>query len=210
MNAYQTLHRRAEVEYGIKKSRFIGVAAPVSTAEDALELLDGIKKEHRGASHHCFAYVIGQNKGIIRYSDDGEPSGTAGRPILEVISAKDAVDCAVVVTRYFGGILLGTGGLARAYTQAAALAMDAAGLSAMHETARWRLHVPWPLWDRVDYALKSLPVIAENVEYAEDVKLTLLCRTQDEEQSMETLVKTTDGKIQTHREELTFFHPWGA
>ena len=210
MNAFKTLLHTAEVECEIKKSRFIGFAAPVATADEALLFLDGIRKEHRSASHNCFAYVIGQNKGIIRYSDDGEPSGTAGRPILEVINAKDVVDCAVVVTRYFGGILLGAGGLVRAYTHAAALALDAAGLCTMHETARMGLQIPWPLWDKVDYTLKSLPVIAENIEYAADVKVTMLCRTEDEAQVLEALMQTTDGKIQSHREEHTFFHPWEA
>jgi len=208
MNAYKTLRNQAEAEYITKKSRFIGYAAPAASAEDALRILDLIRQKHRDSSHNCFAYVIGRNKGIIRYSDDGEPSGTAGKPIAEVLLAKDVVDCAVVVTRYFGGVLLGTGGLVRAYTHTAALALDAAGICAMHETGRWHLRVSYPLWDRVDHAMRSLPVIVENTEYTADVAVSLLLRLDSEAETIGGLMKVTDGKLETQREETTFFYPW--
>jgi uncharacterized YigZ family protein len=209
MNAYQTLRNRAQTEYIIQKSRFIGHAAPVSDVEDALWYLDTIRKEHRDASHNSFAYVIGQNKGIIRYSDDGEPSGTAGKPIAEVLLVRDVVNCAVVVTRYFGGILLGAGGLVRAYAHTAALALEAAGVCAMYETGRWSLRVAYPLWDRVERTLRMLPVIVERAEYAEDVMVLLLSRIDHEEETVAELMKVTDGKIQANRDKETFYHPWG-
>jgi uncharacterized YigZ family protein len=208
MNAYKTLRNRAQEEYTVQKSRFIGTAAPVSSADGALQFLDELRKEHRGASHHCFAYIVGRNKGIIRYGDDGEPSGTAGKPIAEVMLKKDVADCAVAVTRYFGGILLGAGGLARAYAHAAALALDAARICTMSETVRLRLRIAYSLWDRIDRGLRSLPVTVENTAYAEDVKLSVLCRAGDEVRVMGELLKLTDGKIETHREDLTFFYPW--
>lgn len=208
MNEYQTLQSAAETEYIVQKSRFIGHAAPVSSAEDALAFLEGIKREHRGASHHCFAYVIVKNKGIIRYSDDGEPSGTAGKPIVEVMLLKDVVDSIVVVTRYFGGILLGAGGLVRAYAHTAALALDAAHVCTMYETARWRLRIAYPLWDKVNHVLKSLPVIIEETEFLEAVKVTLLCCMADGDAVNADLLKATDGKIEIARDELFFFHPW--
>ena len=208
MSAYRTLLKPAETESIVRKSRFIGKAAPAANTDDALAILEELKKEHRTASHHCYAYVIGRNKGIIRYSDDGEPSGTAGKPIVETLMAKDVVDCVVVVTRYFGGVLLGAGGLTRAYAHAAAAALDAAGVCEMHETVRWRFDAAYPLWDRVDYMMKSLPIIAEDTEYAASVKGSILCRLADEDIVIQELLKITDGKIISEREEETFFYPW--
>ena len=209
MNAYRTLRNPAETEYVVHKSRFIGQAAPVTSAEEALRFLEEIRKKHRSASHNCFAYIIGRNKGIIRYGDDGEPSGTAGKPIVEVMMAKDVVDCAVVVTRYFGGVLLGAGGLVRAYAHTASLALDAAGVCTMHETGRWRLTIAYPHWDRVDHALKSLPVIVETVGFAEAVTASLLLRECDAAATIAGLTTLTDGKMKAEKEEELFFHPWG-
>lgn len=208
MNAYQTLQNAARMEYVVRKSRFIGHAAPVSGAEDALAFLEGIRKEHRGASHNCFAYSIGPNKGIIRYGDDGEPSGTAGKPIVEVMSAKDVTDCIVVVTRYFGGILLGAGGLARAYAHAAAIALDAAHVCVMQETGRWRMDISYPLWDKVNHAMQSLPVIVEKTEYLDTVKLSVLCCVCDGETVYAELMKAADGKIELRKDKAVFYHPW--
>ncbi len=208
MNEYKTLQNAAETEYIVQKSRFIGHAAPVSDADDALSFLEKIKKEHRGASHNCFAYIIGKNKGIIRYSDDGEPSGTAGKPIAEVMLTKDVADCIVVVTRYFGGILLGAGGLVRAYAHAASIALDAARVCTMHETARYRLRAAYPLWDRVNHTLQSLPVILETTEYLEAVTASFLCRTDDGGIVSAELLKSSDGKIEIACDQTTFFHPW--
>ncbi|MBN1777482.1 MAG: YigZ family protein [Clostridiales bacterium] len=207
--AYQTLRKRAETEYTEKKSRFIGFAAPVSNAEGALAILDGRRKEHRSASHNCFAYIIGQNKSIIRYSDDGEPSGTAGKPIVEVMLKKNLTNCIVVVTRYFGGVLLGASGLARTYASAAVRALDAAGICTMDESARWHLRIAYPQWDKAEHALQSLPVTVVNKEYTQHVELTLLCRTADESHVLEEMLRITDGKTETSREEQTFYHPWG-
>jgi uncharacterized YigZ family protein len=209
MNAYKTLQSAADSDYIVQKSRFIGHAAPVAGADGALVFLEKIKRAHRDASHNCFAYIIGQNRGIIRYGDDGEPSGTAGKPILEMMTAKAVVDCAVVVTRYFGGILLGSGGLVRAYAHTASLALDAAGICTMHETGRWHLNVAYPLWDRVEHTLKSLPAIVESTVYADSVKVILLSREINAAAMIAELMKTTDGKIETAKEKETFFHPWG-
>ena len=128
MKPYKTLLKEAAEEYSIQKSRFIGRAAPVTTVEEALRFLEQVRSEHRTATHNCYAYILGQNAGIMRYSDDGEPGGTAGLPMMEVLKARGVVNCAVVVTRYFGGVLLGTGGLVRAYTQATQAGIEAAEL----------------------------------------------------------------------------------
>lgn len=208
MNVYLTLAKQAETEAVVQKSRFIAFAAPVTSAELALQTIDEIKKGSRDASHHCFAYIIGANKGIQRYSDDGEPSGTAGKPIIEVMIAKDIVDCVVVVTRYFGGMLLGAGGLTRAYAHAASQAIHAAGICAMHETLRFCMDIPYPLWDRVEHSFGSLPVLVENTQYSDTVSVTLLCKAEDESHVTGELVRISDGRLSPQQMEDPFFHPW--
>ena len=103
MKAYCTLGQRASAEFVEKKSRFIGHACPVETEEEALAFLESIRRDHRDATHNCYAYTVGQNMGIMRYSDDGEPGGTAGLPMMDVLKKRDVRNCCVVVTRYFGG-----------------------------------------------------------------------------------------------------------
>ena len=131
VNSYITVRSEASDEIVIQKSRFIGYAAPCETEDEALAFLRKIRDRHRDARHCCYAYVIGINAGIMRYSDDGEPGGTAGMPMMDILKSEKAVNCCVVVVRYFGGILLGTGGLVRAYTQGCKTALQAAGLVRM-------------------------------------------------------------------------------
>lgn len=196
MKSYRTVMRAASDEYIINKSRFIGHAAPVTTPEEALAFLEKIRAEHRDATHNCYAYIIGQNAGIMRYSDDGEPGGTAGMPIIEVMKARAVVDCAVVVTRYFGGILLGAGGLVRAYSHTCALALNAAGVCEMHPTSRWFCEVPYGLWDRVRYRLDSLPVILEGSEFSSSVAFTFSVKTENSDFVIAELTRVTDGKAE--------------
>ena len=128
VESYRTVGQVGEAEIIIEKSLFIGYAAPAGTEEEALEFIQTIKKKHRDATHNVPAYVIGENNAVQRFSDDGEPSGTAGVPMLEVLKKEDLRDTVLVVTRYFGGIKLGAGGLVRAYTKAAKAALEAAGI----------------------------------------------------------------------------------
>ena len=107
--SYKTLRAENSAEFIINKSRFIGYGCPCQTEEDALAFLARIRQKHKDATHNCYAYIIGPNMGVMRYSDDGEPGGTAGMPIIEVLKARNVTNCAVVVTRYFGGVLLGAG-----------------------------------------------------------------------------------------------------
>ena len=179
----------------VQKSRFISSACPVSTAEDALAFLAGIRRKYRDASHYCYAYIIGQNAGIMRYSDDGEPGGTAGMPIMEGMKARGVVDAAVVVTRYFGGILLGAGGLARAYSHACALALNAARVCEMYLTRRWIFEVDYPLWDKTQHALSRMHVRIEDTQFAARVTFTLLVKEQDEAALLDALTALTDGRI---------------
>lgn len=125
MKEYSSLYRSGQEEIVIEKSRFIGYGRGVHTEDEALEFIASVSKKHREATHNVWAYIIGETKNIQRYSDDGEPSGTAGIPMLEVLKKEDLTNSVLVVTRYFGGIKLGAGGLVRAYTKAAALAVQA-------------------------------------------------------------------------------------
>lgn len=128
LKTYRTVKEFGQDEIVIEKSTFIGYAKPVADEDEALAFIQEIKKKHRDATHNVPAYVLGEHNDIQRCNDDGEPSGTAGVPVLEVLKKEDVRDVAVVVTRYFGGIKLGTGGLVRAYTKGAKIALEAAGL----------------------------------------------------------------------------------
>lgn len=207
MNCYKTVKSAAKDEYIVNKSRFIGHACPCQTEEQALAYLKRIREEHRDATHNCYAYVIGENAGIMRYSDDGEPGGTAGLPMMEVLKARGVVNVCVVVTRYFGGVLLGAGGLVRAYSHSCAIALDAAQVSVMELSTRMLFDVPYPLWDRFSYALQSLPVILESSEFQSSVEATLLMRAKDADAVVQHITALSDGRIESLPiDEL--FYPW--
>ena len=131
IETYNTILQEGQDEIVEKKSRFIGYAVPVSSEEEAYAFVEKIRKQHYDARHNCYAFAIGSENTLLRFSDDGEPQGTAGKPILEVITGNAVVNICIVVTRYFGGTLLGTGGLVRAYTEAAKLALSDAGIHKM-------------------------------------------------------------------------------
>ncbi|MBQ8080955.1 MAG: YigZ family protein [Clostridia bacterium] len=208
-DGYLTLLEDATAEYVVNKSRFLCHAAPCQTEEEALAYLGEKRQRYRDATHNCYAYVIGENAGVIRYSDDGEPGGTAGLPMMEVLRARQVVNCCVVVTRYFGGVLLGAGGLVRAYSHSCALALDAAGVARMAPSERYLISVPYPLWDRVRYALRELPVRMEETEFAADVQATVLTRTADAEALLTRLTRETNAQAECLKiEEL--YAPWNT
>ena len=149
MNPYRTLRQFASDEFIINKSRFIGYAAPCETEAEALAFLQSIRTKHKDATHNCYAYIIGQNAGIMRYSDDGEPGGTAGLPMMEVLKHQGVVNCCCVVTRYFGGVLLGTGGLVRAYTQSTQAGVDAAQLVVVSRCVDLRIRIAYPRYEQL-------------------------------------------------------------
>lgn len=191
---YKTLKQRASDEFIVNKSRFIGYAAPCQSEEEALAFLREIREKHKDATHNCYAYIIGRNMGVMRYSDDGEPGGTAGMPIIETMKSVGVTDCCVVVTRYFGGILLGTGGLVRAYRKGCVAGLNAAQVVSMIPSTRFMMEVAYPLWDRVHYALKDMPVQIEETVFGAAVEVTLLVRTADLDAVQSKLTMLTDGK----------------
>ncbi len=196
LKPYKTLLTRASDEFIINKSRFIGYGAPAASEEEALGFLADVRSAHKDASHHCYAYIIGANMGVMRYSDDGEPGGTAGMPIIEVMKARQVTNACVVVVRYFGGVLLGAGGLTRAYTQGAAVAVNAAGVGEVSPTRRYLMEVPYPMLGRVEHLLKSLPVIVEDKQFSDAIVMTLIVRARDDEAFLSAVTSGTDGRIE--------------
>lgn len=177
---YNGILKDSNDEFIEKKSKFIGYAFKVKSEEEALEKLDFIKNKHKDATHNCSAYIIGEEKLIQRYSDDGEPSGTAGVPILEVIKKEDITNILVVVTRYFGGTLLGAGGLVRAYTKGAKIAIDAAVKVEMVEYNHMSLKYDYTYHGAIqNYLIKNGYIILKE-NYTEVVEINIHALESDE------------------------------
>lgn len=193
--AYLTIKGYGEDSFDEKKSLFIGYIKRVNTEEEAKEFISEIRNKHKDATHNCYAYVVGANMGIQRYSDDGEPQGTAGIPILEVIKKNGLTDCAVVVTRYFGGIMLGAGGLTRAYTKGAAVAVKAAGIVEKVKGRKLEITIDYDLLGKIQYICGQNNWHIEESLYEEKVKLYLLCEDELCEKIKLEVVEATNGKV---------------
>ena len=176
MDGYRTIEAPARDEFTERRSRFIGHIAPVATDEEAVAFVNAIREQHREATHNVYAYVLRQDQ-LTRFSDDGEPQGTAGKPVLEVVLREGLVDVAVVVTRYFGGILLGAGGLVRAYAQGAKTAIDAARVLNMQPAALVELDMGYDFYGKATYILPQYEVQVTDSRFEEGVRLQLLCKT---------------------------------
>lgn len=177
---YTTLLGEGTDIYEEKRSEFIGVAAHIENEEDALKLVKRIKAEHHDARHNVFAYICSSGN-VQRYSDDGEPQGTAGIPVLDVIRKSGLEDVCVVVTRYFGGILLGAGGLVRAYTAAAKLAIDNAGIVTYEKFTEIRLVLNYSDYQKILAKLPNYKAKIDNTEFDSDVTLDIAIRSVNEE-----------------------------
>lgn len=170
---YFTISKAASDSFIEKKSEFIGYIAPVKTNDEAVAFINEIKAMHRKARHNVYAYILREDN-ISRYSDDGEPQGTAGVPVLEVLQKRGLTDVCVVVTRYFGGILLGGGGLLRAYSHAASIACDAAHIMDMRLCHRLTIKTDYNLYGKINYILPNFDVITVNSDFADAVTLEIL------------------------------------
>ncbi len=168
--SFKTVKLGASDEFVEKRSRFIGYAKPVKTEEQAQEFIAKIKKEHWDARHNCYAYVLREGS-IKRYSDDGEPQGTAGVPMLDVIEKNEVVDVCVVVTRYFGGVLLGTGGLVRAYTKGAKIALDAARVITMTVCCECEINCNYNQYGKLNTLIMNIGGAVDDTVFTDDVKL---------------------------------------
>ena len=171
MKEYKTVEFESSDEFIEKKSRFIGYVKPVKTQEEAVSFINEIKSKHWDATHNVYAYVLKENN-IQRYSDDGEPSGTAGVPVLDVILKNGLVDVCVVVTRYFGGTLLGAGGLVRAYSHGSKIAVEAGGIITMAPCSILTVSVNYSFYDSLNVLLNDCGANIENTEFADKITVT--------------------------------------
>ena len=171
--SYRVVYQAGSGEYEEKKSRFIANVVPVSSEEDATAFIDSIRKKYYDARHNCTAFIIGRNRELTRCSDDGEPSGTAGKPILEVLLSEGVTNVAVVVTRYFGGTLLGTGGLVRAYTQATKEGLADAGIATMRYGKELTIGIDDTDVGKVQYILGSRQIEIAQSRYTENVEFDI-------------------------------------
>ena len=183
-----------EDEFIEKKSRFIGRLWPVETEEEALAKIQEMKKQHYDATHNCWAYII--RDGAVRFSDDGEPGGTAGMPMLQVLQREGLYNVVCVVTRYFGGILLGAGGLVRAYTKGAKIAVDAAGKSMKRVWTVLYLPCPYNWYERVRLETENCGGIIRNTEFGAEVELELLFPEARAPEFLEKLTDMTAGTVE--------------
>lgn len=204
MQDYKTIKKFGESEIIEKKSRFLGKIKLVETEAEAIAYIESIKKQHWDARHNCFAYVIGANGETVRCSDDGEPSGTAGKPMLQVLQNQQLRNVVVVVTRYFGGVLLGPGGLVRAYTQAAQEAIEKAGTCTMTFVTVLTVQTDYNAIGRIKYLLAQEEITVLNEEYAADVIVTMAVPATKEEQIVKMITEVTNGKGVFERKEQRF------
>ena len=170
MSEYLVPFEDAESEFTEKRSRFISHIWRVETEAEARARIEETKKRYYDARHNCWCYLIRQG-GVVRYSDDGEPQGTAGQPMLNVFTRAEVTNVCCVVTRYFGGILLGAGGLTRAYTKGAKDALDAAGISRMSLWTLWDIPCTYPLYERVKLEVESCGGVVRSADYGADILL---------------------------------------
>ena len=201
---YKTIAERCEARFIEKKSEFIGYLSPVETEEQAIAFIEEIRAMHRKATHNCYAYILREN-GIARHSDDGEPSGTAGVPIYEVLRKEGLCDVVCVVTRYFGGVLLGAGRLVRAYTKGAKDAVDCADVKIMAMADRLTVEVDYSLYGRLGQIFSDLGVRVENEDFSDNVKITLYVRCENTKPLCDKLTDACNGKVIVQTQQKMWF-----
>ena len=203
--SYFTIKDESKAEFEEKKSIFIGHAKRVESEDEAKVYIHSVKSRHKEARHNVYAYIIGESKGIQRYSDDGEPQGTGGIPMLEVLKKSDITDVVVVVTRYFGGILLGTGGLARAYSKGASLAIKEAGIVEKVKGISLEIVIEYDLLGKVQYICAQEKFYIEHIEYTEKVKIKILCQFSYLEKLKSKITEVTSGKVKFEEDDIKLY-----
>ena len=194
MDEYLVPTDYGEDEFIEKKSRFIGRVWPVETEEEALQKIQEMKKQHYDATHNCWAYVI--RDGGMRFSDDGEPGGTAGNPMMQVLQREELFNVVCVVTRYFGGILLGAGGLVRAYTKGAKIAIDAAGKSMKRVWSVLYVPCPYTFYERVKLEVAAHEGIIRDTQFGAEVELEILVAENKAQTFLDALTDLTSGTVE--------------
>ena len=196
---YKSILKDESYEIEIKKSRFISYLQPCSSENEALEFINSIKAKHPTARHHCFAYIIGEKKEYQRYSDDGEPSGTAGIPMLELLKKRDLSDICVVVVRYFGGILLGANGLVRAYVAACNEAVNKSTIVEKKEYVDLNIIIDYNNYGKLLNFIEENNHYIYNKSFEENVVLSLYVDTNNVEELTRNLLNLTSGNIKFNK-----------
>ena len=194
MDEYLVPTGYGEDEFTEKKSRFIGRIWPVETEEEALDKIQQMKKQHYDATHNCWAYII--RDGAVRFSDDGEPGGTAGMPMIQVLQKEQLYNVVCVVTRYFGGTLLGAGGLVRAYTRGAKIAVDAAGKSMKRVWSVLYLPCPYSFYERIKLEVENFSGIIRDTQFGAEVELEILMAQGQTQAFLEKLTDMSAGTVE--------------
>ena len=194
MTEYYIPTRESEATFVEKRSEFIGHVWRVESEEEARALIEATKKKHYDARHNCWCYII--RGGAVRYSDDGEPQGTAGQPMLNVFQREGVENVCCVVTRYFGGILLGAGGLVRAYTQSAKDALDAAGISVVRRWVAMEVPCTYAMFERARLEVTAFGGVVENVDYGADVVLSALLPEERAEEFAAHVLDVSAGTVE--------------
>ncbi|MFC3748475.1 MULTISPECIES: YigZ family protein [unclassified Paenibacillus] len=194
LEQYRTVRAPGSQEIVIRKSRFIGHVMPVENEEEAVQFIEDIKKQHWNATHNCSAFMIGERDEIQRQSDDGEPSGTAGKPILEVIRSQGVKNVAIVVTRYFGGIMLGAGGLIRAYADGAAIALEAGEVITRVLRREVFVELDYTWLGKVENELRGRGIQTGETSFTDKVTLTCLPRNDEGDAFMAWITDLTQGQ----------------
>ena len=190
--SYKTVLKENTAEVIEKKSRFIASVMPAKTEEEALWFINKKKKEYYDASHNTYAYIIRENN-IARFSDDGEPGGTAGLPMMEVLKKEGLFDVVVVVTRYFGGILLGAGGLVRAYSKSAKMGVDASEIVTMLTVNSFCIECSYDMFGKVKYLVENKDYILDSIEYGENVNVNVSVKTELTDRFIKDITEITNG-----------------
>lgn len=193
MTEYYVPTGPGEAEYVEKRSKFMGKIRPVESEEAARAFVDEMKKKYHDARHNCWCYAL--RNGVMRYSDDGEPQGTAGQPMLNVFQRESVTNVCCVVTRYFGGVLLGAGGLTRAYTKGAKDALDAVGISTMSLWTLWDVPCTYPLFERVKLEITACGGVVRDTEYGADIRLRAAFPAGGAEQFVPRLTELSAGSL---------------
>lgn len=203
----RTVYEGGQAEITEKRSRFIATVKPVNTEEEALEFIESLKKQYWDAAHNCFAYIIGNGSKmpLKRCSDDGEPQGTAGRPMLAVLEGESLSDVCVVVTRYFGGVLLGTGGLVRAYSEAVRAGLDASVMITRRRGVKLRIKVDYTGLGKIQYLLAKREIKTLESLYTEAVELTVLVPEKELAAAEQEITEATSAAAQLTEEATCVF-----
>ena len=191
-----TVSGYGESLYEVKRSKFIGYCKPVLTAQEANDFVDEIRRKHADARHNVYAWILKKEISLQKYSDDGEPSGTAGLPVMSVLTKNEVTDCAIVVTRYFGGILLGKGGLVRAYTKAAALALKEAGPKVMEMCAVINFRCDYSSYDRLVFEIKNHGYVISRTDFGADVDIDVTVPLDMVEGFCDFMIQVSNGTIE--------------